>query len=728
MLFKPLRQMKQVSLWYNYSGDKMNSINALNKAQKEAVLTEAQHVRIIAGAGSGKTRVLTTRITHLIQDKGIAPYRICAITFTNKAANEMKDRMESMLPQAVSVHTSTIHALCVRIIREEYEALDLVRNFSILDTADQNSLMKEAYNKFEYDRKELTIREVLNYISSNKIAKVSVKNAEILANGNFMEEKKARLYKYYQERLKQLMALDFDDLLIKVDDLLKENEYVRNKWQSKFQVILVDEFQDVDVIQYGIIQSLAGNDNALYVVGDPDQTIYTWRGADVDFITRFDRVYPDAVTITLNQNYRSTQHILNSANALINYNTDRPDKELFANKESDFQVEYASLGDQDDESYWIVSKILELKQAGGSYLDTAVLYRSNYLSRSLEKILMARQIPYVIYGGLRFYDQMEIKDLMSHLKMITHADDLSLRRSVISPRRGIGEKTLDNYFIRSIEDESSIYEVMLFDVQHHQASKRVKDYVEMIENFKEVSKTLSIADLIDYVIIHSGLQSHFIKIDEEVRIESMRELMSDATYFVDNYEDASLADYIQMVSLYGDKGEVVEGDYLRLMTVHAAKGLEFENVIIMGLSDNIFPNRNSVQEGLSGLQEERRLMYVAITRAKERLFLTNNSGFNFIMGSYLRESRFIKEMELEKKKVKPEILAVDTRSAIHEFEAEMRPKTRFKKADIIIHEAFGEGIVIAVEDSKLRIAFNFPHGMKVIDRSYKGIRLKGDLS
>ncbi len=715
-------------LWYNYPGDKMNSINALNESQKAAVLTKAQHVRIIAGAGSGKTRVLTTRIVHLIKDQYIAPYRICAITFTNKAANEMKDRMESMLPATTAVHTSTIHALCVRIIREEYEALGLIRNFTIIDTSDQQAVMKEAYKALNYDRKELSYREVLNYISGNKVAKVSVDQALIMAGTNFIEEKKANVYEFYVRRLKELMALDFDDLLIEVDVLFKTNEAARVKWQARFDVILVDEFQDVDAIQYGIIQSLAGKDNALYVVGDPDQTIYTWRGADVDFITNFDDFYPDAETITLNQNYRSTQHILNSANALINYNTDRPDKDLFANKESEHEVTYVSLDDQDQESYWIVSKIMEFKEKGGSYLDTAVLYRSNYLSRSLEKILMARQIPYVIYGGLRFYDQREIKDLMSYLRMITHGDDLALRRSVSAPKRGIGDKTLDDYLRKSQSQGSTMYEAMMFDVYHHQATKRIADYVEMIEDFILMSKTLSMANLIEYVMQKSGLEAYFIKIEEEHRNDSMRELMSDATYFQNNYEDASLVDYIQMVSLYGDKADVVEGDYVRLMTVHSAKGLEFENVIIMGLSDNIFPNRNSIQEGKGGLQEERRLMYVAITRARERLFLTNNNGYNFVMGSYLRPSRFIKEMDQEAIKDFIPQAHVETKSAIESFESQLKPKTRFKKADVIIHEEFGEGIVIASDEDTVRVAFNFPHGMKLIARAYQGMRLKGEVS
>ncbi|UPU39929.1 UvrD-helicase domain-containing protein [Erysipelothrix sp. Poltava] len=343
---------------------------------------------------------------HLIADLGYYPSKICAITFTNKAANEMKERMEAMLPDAIRVHTSTIHSLCVRIIREEYEALNLVRNFTILDTSDQQAVMREAYKQFDYDRKDISFREALTYISNNKFAGVDVAQAERMAGSNYHEQKKVNLYRFYVNRLHELFALDFDDLLLEVNRLFKENLEVRDKWRRRFDVVLVDEFQDVDHVQYGIVDALVGDENQLYVVGDPDQTIYTWRGANVDFIIDFDKKYPESETITLNQNYRSTQHILDSANTLIKNNKDRPDKALYANKESEFPVQYATLDDGDAEAYWVANRMLELHDEGHSYLDMAVLYRSNYLSRALEKVLMARRIPYVIYGGLRFYDQV----------------------------------------------------------------------------------------------------------------------------------------------------------------------------------------------------------------------------------------------------------------------------------------------------------------------------------
>ena len=707
----------------------MNSINQLNKEQKEAVYSESKHLRIIAGAGSGKTRVLTSRIVHLIQDKHVKPWEICAITFTNKAANEMKERMEGMIESASYVQASTIHSLCVRIIREEHEALGLIRYFTIIDTSDQQTIMREIYRKYEYDRKELSFREVLNFISSSKISNITPEAAQLMAGHDMIETRKAFIYELYETRLRELMALDFDDLLIEVNKLLKRSPLIRSKWQSKFKVILVDEFQDVDAIQYGIIQSLAGQENQLYVVGDPDQTIYTWRGANVDFISDFQHDYPDTETIVLNQNYRSSQNILNAANKLIQYNKNRPEKDLFANKESEVPVSVIGLDDQEAEAYWVVSKILELKENGDTYLDTAVLYRSNYLSRSLEKVLMARHIPYAIYGGQRFYDHAEVKDMMSFLRMVTHNDDLALRRSIGAKPRGIGPKALDDYLAKSEELETNIYSAMLYDVQHQMANKAVASYVELIEYLKKVSEKYSIAEMINIIMDLAGIREMYEKKDEPERIESLLELMSDATYFENNYEEAGLSDYIQMVSLYGDRNEVLADDHVRLMTVHSAKGLEFENVIIVGVAEDIFPNRNSMQDSRGGLEEERRLMYVAITRAKERLFLTYNKGYNFIMGRGMMVSRFIKELDTQE--AQEDITSyIQTQAQVSEFEAQggFKKKMKFKPTDQVVHDEFGEGIVISIDDNVVRIAFNFPHGLKVISRAFQGIRLKGDLS
>lgn len=709
----------------------MDFLDGLNKQQLEAVLCDSKHIRVIAGAGSGKTRVLTTRIVYLIQEKEVYPSQICAITFTNKAANEMKERLEKMEARASKTHISTIHALCVRILREDYQAADLIRNFTIIDSSDQNTILKEAYKNFDLDKNSLNYRVVLNYIGGNKGNGIGPKQAKQIALGNFDHMKMAQVYEYYQNRLDSLSAVDFDDLLLKVRDLLRHNETVRSKWQSRFHYVFVDEFQDIDPVQYQIIKDLVGRNNSLYVVGDPDQTIYTWRGADVNFVIDFEKLYPDSQTIFLNQNYRSTQAILDSANQLIANNKNRLEKELFTAKKDDWKVHYRLLDDAESEADQVAEKIIQLKDEDGSFFNTAVLYRSNYLSRALEKALVARHIPYVIYGGLRFYDHSEIKDFMSYLRMITHHDDLALMRSVQIPRRGIGDKSIERYFERAQERDMAIYEVMRDDVLNDEGGAKIRQYVNLIEGLKEFALDHDIEATMHYVLKQSGLLTYFEQKEEESRVENLKELVADAVYYQQNHEDPTLAEYVQMVSLYSDKNDVIAGDYVRLMTVHAAKGLEFDNVIITGLIDNVFPNKNSMIDLHEGVQEERRLMYVAMTRAKKKLFLTSHQGFSFVTGSYSKPSRFIKELDNGSlyyehepfKKEKQESFKDVYRS----FEASVRNHD-FKQGDLIVHDLFGEGIIIRKEGEILKIAFNYPHGTKSIVENYGGLRLKGDLS
>ena len=694
----------------------MEYLDQLNENQREAVLTTSQYVRVIAGAGSGKTRVLTTRLLYLVDQLGYEPSRLCAITFTNKAAQEMKERLEG---KAEGVHISTIHALCVMIIRMEHEAVGLSRYFTILDASDQNSLIRSLYRRLGYDLKSIPPRDTLSYISSNKFNHISCKQALLRASFE-EEERKAHLYQAYQEALKEMDALDFDDLLLKVFYLFRDNQTVLQRWQRRFDVILVDEFQDVDAIQYGIIRSLVGQENELYVVGDPDQTIYTWRGADVDFITKFSNYFKGAKTITLNTNYRSTQNILDRANALIQYNQNREEKNLVGVNETKHPVIVEGFNDSEEEAMYIIDQVEKLLDEGVSLNDIAILYRSNYLSRVIEKVITKRNIPYVIYGGQRFYDRLEIKDFLSYVRMITHGDNLALRRSVQKPRRGIGDKTLSDYEERAIYHGKSIYEMMLQDTQQGVASRNISNYVSLIESFKERAKTDSMRTLMNHIFIESGLQEHFEKIKEPDRNDSIKELMGDAVEYGHNNPENTLMDYMQMVSLYSEKTNLDQSNILRLMTVHAAKGLEFDTVFIMGLSDSVFPNQNSIKEGIKGLEEERRLMYVAITRAKRRLYLTSSSGFSYVLGGYTRPSRFLKEMELIDTKPRFKNIAVHDR---HETINENRGK--FRNGDMVTHDAFGDGIVIEVNPDTMRVAFGMPHKTKTISLQFKGIRKKG---
>lgn len=694
----------------------MEYLDQLNENQRKAVLTTSQFVRVIAGAGSGKTRVLTTRLLYLVDQLGYEPSRLCAITFTNKAAQEMKERLEG---KAIGVHISTIHALCVKIIRMEHEALGLSRYFTILDSSDQNTLIRSLYRRLEYDLKSIPPRETLSYISKNKFNHIKPKQALALADFE-EEERKAHLYQAYHDELKDMGALDFDDLLLEVYYLFRDNKVVLERWQHTFDVILVDEFQDIDSVQYGIIKALVGKENELYVVGDPDQTIYTWRGADVNFITQFSRYFKPSETITLTTNYRSTQNILDSANALIQYNKNREDKSLVGVVDEGEPVIVQNFSDAEEEAMYVLDQIEKLHEEGLSYNEMAILYRSNYLSRVIEKMITKRNIPYIVYGGQRFYDRMEIKDFLSYVRMITHGDDLALRRSVQKPRRGIGDKTISNYESRALAEYKTIYEVMLEDYQAGLASKNISNYVALIESFKNKAKSENMRTLMTDIFIESGLQSHYESIKEPDRNDSIKELIGDAVEYSANNPESTLIDYIQMVSLYSEKVNLDESSVLRLMTVHAAKGLEFNTVFIMGLSDSVFPNQNSIKEGIKGLEEERRLMYVAITRAMKRLYITSSSGFSYVLGGYTRPSRFLKEMEVVENKP---IFANNPQQ--QRFETIQENRNNFRNGDQVTHAVFGDGIIIDMNEAIMKVAFPLPTGIKSISLQFEGIRKKG---
>lgn len=714
----------------------MERYESLNKNQKQAVFSNSSYIRVIAGAGSGKTRVLTMRIVRLIEELGVAPSSICAITFTNKAANEMKERLAQMLPsQSSGVHISTIHSLCVRILREDATAVGIVRNFIVIDTDDQKSILKEAYKEFSLDIKDISFRYMLEYIAYNKAERISEARAFELAGGNEKEERKATVYQYYLRRQKELQALDFDDLLLVVDELFQKRADITEKWQRRFNVICVDEFQDIDHVQYRIIKAMAGASNQLYVVGDPDQTIYTWRGADVGIIMDFEKTYNQVETIILNQNYRSTKSILDTANTLIQHNQYRMKKDLFSADQSEEKIVHMSLASEEDEADFVARKIKEHHEAGQSFRDMAILYRSNYQSRELEKALMNRQIPYIVYGGIRFYDRSEIKDILCYLRMLTTHDDLAFRRTIASPRRGIGEKALEQIFAKSKELGITMYEVVRDrHVTLNRAQRAMDVYVMTIERWRSEMNTLPLERLIQKVLDESGLRQMFEEQQDEDRLENIQSLVGDVLSFMASYPDATLDEYIQMVSLYGERSEVAKGDFTQLMTVHASKGLEYDTVFVYGLSDGIMPNDNALREGMKGLEEERRLLYVAITRARKQLYLTESQGMSYVLGRPKIKSRFLGELEnegVEHQGIYDEpmkaTLYFDEGTSIKRQEQKMT-NDRSKKLranDKVTHDAYGDGIVISLSGDIAQIAFSFPHGIKNILANHKSLHKKG---
>ena len=711
----------------------MVSYSSLNDKQKEAVIDESKHLRIIAGAGSGKTRVLTMRIAYLIEQKHINPKNVLAITFTNKAANEMKNRISEMLGEAGDgAFISTIHSLCVRILKEEIGVFGYPKNFTIVDADDQKTILKEAYKEFNIDKKDLSYGSALDYIANCKYEELSYEKAMDQAYGEKKLVDKANVYKYYDERLKSLYALDFDDLILFTVRLFKLHKDILKKWSSKFIYIHVDEFQDIDKTQYELIKLLSSTHNNVYVVGDPDQTIYTWRGADVNIIVNFDKDFKNTKTIILNQNYRSTNNILEGANSLIKYNKSRVPKDLFSENGDGDKIVHKTLPDETSEAYYIVSCIQSLLKQGYEYNDIAILYRSNYLSREVEKVFIENRIPYVIYGGIRFYERMEVKDILSYLRLIVTGDDLAFQRVINQPKRGIGQKSIDTIFSLAKENNISMYEVVKQGLFAKNQSV-LESFVDMVERWKSSLDGKPLEEVLTDVFEQSGYRSMLEKENETERIENVKSLIDDIKDYQETYPGSTLADYLSMISLYTDKANTDGSASVSLMTIHASKGLEFKVVFVVGLSEGIFPSERTMLEQ-KGVEEERRLAYVAYTRAKEKLTLTDTSSFSYVVNSAKTTSRFVNEVDekyiehLDKPVVKQQsVFDVPFTTKISSIEpkkeAPRRP-SRYRKSDVVIHKIFGEGVVVKCDGDFVTVAFSYPHGTKTIKADHPSIRKK----
>ena len=736
----------------------MVQISDLNANQREAVLDDSKYLRIVAGAGSGKTRVLTMRIVHLIEEENVYPNKILAITFTNKAANEMKERIRQMLQNEVTQPwISTIHSLCVRILREDITCMGWPKNFTVLDADDQKTILKEAYKQIQIDANTYPFGSMLDYISNNKGAEISVDRAFELA-GDFSGDKtKAEVYKYYVKRQNDMYALDFDDLILWVVRMFKTYSEVLTKWQNRFSYIHVDEFQDIDKIQYKLIKQLTGPFNHLYVVGDPDQTIYSWRGADVNIIMNFEKDFKGVKTIMLNENYRSTSCILNGANSVIRNNKNRLDKELFTSRTSNEKItHYASASDEYEAAY-VANKISELHRNGKAYKDIAVLYRSNYLSRSIEKALLDQRIPYIIYGGLRFYDRQEVKDALCYLRLVVIGDDLALQRVINKPKRGIGNKTMELIADTARNENKTMLEVLETEnIFSGKAKVTLNDFVNKVNRWKKMaeSKKIETFALFETILDESGYKAMLEEDHETDRLENLKELIDDIKEFTENYPDSSLDEYLQQVSLYGDREETMSGDYIQLMTVHAAKGLEFDTVFVTDMNDGIFPNERAMNEGSRGVEEERRLAYVAFTRAKNKLYLTEAGGFSFILQRARQTSRFIKEIDDEyienagvrneehdafrnrqtlygqrrentfyEREEKRELYSFSEKGEVESIKREVS-SSGYKTGDHLTHVKFGEGVVINCKGGIVEIAFPYPYGVKKIAAGHPSLKKK----
>ncbi|WP_289221217.1 ATP-dependent helicase [Faecalibaculum rodentium] len=691
-------------------------IDSLNAPQKEAALTLDKDVRIIAGAGSGKTRVLMARIASLV-DNGILPWRILAITFTNKAAREMKERLQTLLQDAArDVRISTIHSLCVRILREDASAIGYPKNFTILDGDDQKSMLRTIYKELDMDRTTFPPAAVLGKISGWKTAGYSPEEAQDQTDGP-----EAKAYELYERQLEDMKAMDFDDLLLKTRHLLGTNQEVRDKWQNRLDYIHVDEFQDVDPVQYDIIRLLKRPDAFLCVVGDPDQTIYTWRGAAVDIILNFARDFPNTRTVILNENYRSSQTILDAANALIAHNHGRIEKDLFSSIESDRKIETFQAQDESQEPLQVARDITRARKEGLEYRDIAVLYRSNYLSRGIERVLGKLRIPYRIYGGIRFYERQEIKDMLSYLKLITEPDpedpaqkslDLAVMRVINVPRRGIGARTVEKLQKEASDRGLNLLEV-LRDPQtvSGAAAKKFAPFVELVDEMKSLRASVPLDELMMRMAFDSGYMAMLKDTREEDREENIEELQADIRQALQENPDLTLEEYLQDLSLFTDRDEEA-GNAVSLMTVHAAKGLEFEQVHIV--------------------EEERRLMYVAMTRAKKALYLSWNSGYSFQLDRHKTPSRFIQEIPEDY--VKQESTPLDNYPVHKSPQGQSRksrgrapkPTTRLRKGDHVEHTVYGAGVVTDVQKDIVSVAFGHPNGVRKLNMHHPSLqKVKG---
>ena len=717
-----------------YNKKAMVIFNDLNENQKKAVVDDSDHLRIIAGAGSGKTRVLTMRIAYLIEEKDVPPYQILAITFTNKAANEMKSRIQEMLQEkGTGTWISTIHSLCVRILSEDIEALGYPRNFTICDSDDQKTILKEAYKEYGLEKGTYPYGQMLDYISANKSERVSPEQARELAHGDEQLVLKAKVYEYYVKRLASVYGLDFDDLILWVIRLFEEFPTILTKWSRRFHYVLVDEFQDIDRDQYRLIRYLCKEHDHLYVVGDPDQTIYTWRGADVNIITNFDRDFPNTKTIILDRNYRSTNNILSGANSLIANNRMRVKKDLYSENGDGDKILHKSLETEEGEAYYIASEILQMHQQGKKYNDIAVLYRSNYLSRTVEKVFVENHIPYVIYGGIRFYERAEVKDMLSYLRMILTGDDLSFSRIVNVPKRGIGTTTLDRIREIAFESDMTMYEVVKSGL-YSKNKAAFDNFVRMVERWRSELPNIALDDLFQHVLDESGYREMLEKDKETERLENIKALLDDIETYTKTYPDSDLNEYLQMIALYTDKATEKNSDSVNLLTIHSAKGLEFDTVFVIGLSEGIFPSERTMAEGMKGLEEERRLAYVAYTRAKKKLYLTENRAFSYVVQSGKLPSRFIKEidpqyvLDLNEPKKKSFFFEgaeeFTQKKPVSSDQAKADSQAALKKGDLVEHAVFKSGVVISIENNIATIAFAYPYGVKKIMATHPSIHKK----
>ncbi|MFU0762235.1 DNA helicase PcrA [Staphylococcus pasteuri] len=699
----------------------MNSlVKNMNTEQSEAVRTTEGPLLIMAGAGSGKTRVLTHRIAYLLDEKDVSPYNILAITFTNKAAKEMKARVEQLVgEEAQVIWMSTFHSMCVRILRRDADRIGIERNFTIIDPTDQKSVIKDVLKNENIDSKRFEPRMFIGAISNLKNELKTPEDAQKEAN-DYHSQMVATVYKGYQRQLSRNEALDFDDLIMTTINLFERVPEALEYYQNKFQYIHVDEYQDTNKAQYTLIKLLANKFKNLCVVGDSDQSIYGWRGADIQNILSFEEDYPDAKTIFLEQNYRSTKTILNAANEVIKNNTERKPKGLWTANTGGDKINYYEATTERDEAEYVVKEIMKHQRNGKKYSDMAILYRTNAQSRVLEETFMKSNIPYTMVGGQKFYDRKEIKDLLSYLRVIANSnDDISLQRIINVPKRGVGPSSVEKIQTYAVQNNISMFDA-LGEVDFIGLSKKVTQecisFYEMIQNLIKEQEFLEISEIVEEVLVKSGYRDMLDReqtLESRSRLENLDEFMSVPKDYEENtpLEEQSLINFLTDLSLVADIDEADTESGVTLMTMHSAKGLEFPIVFIMGMEESLFPHIRAIKsDDDHEMEEERRICYVAITRAEETLYITNaTTRMLFGRSQSNMPSRFLKEIPEDlmeshsgskRQTIQPKAKPTQKRGFSKRTTSSKKQVTfsDWKVGDKVTHKAWGEGMVSNVNE------------------------------
>ena len=696
-------------------------LDELNEEQKDAVTSTEGFVRVIAGAGSGKTRALTHRFAYLVNEIGILPGNILCVTFTNKAANEMRSRIRMLTGDNDTGYISTFHGFCVSVLQEDSNAVLYPKSFLVLDNADIDSMLQTIYDERGLTLRNMTFSAARDMIEIRKIFNepayyldmISLSLEEI--HRKYLEAKKSDdiiFYGYlYQE--KKCFGLDYNDLLKFTLHIFKTDEKIHRKWQERLEYIMIDEFQDIDSIQYELMEALCGYHGNLFIVGDPDQTIYTWRGANVKYLIDFETNYPDVKTVMMMKNYRSTPEIIDAANSLAEKNSHRIKKNLIATlPASGFRPVYFHAKSAEEESLFIAEKILELEKSGTKLSDIAILYRAHYVSRNIEEIFQKKKIPYTLFSGVPFFSRAEIKDSISYMRMIAYRDDLSFMRIINVPKRNIGERRIRLLKEFSESNSMSLYEALKMNVDTELFSNTgAADFISLIEKYGPLHSTMQISELFSFVMNESGYEKSLRTEGNQERLDNLAELKQ-SIYEYENScgEECSLENYLAHAALYTNSDMSSTKNAVRLMTVHSAKGLEFPTVFLCGMNENIFPSKKT--DNQAAMEEERRLAFVAVTRAQEKLFITEAEGQNHGDG-FRFPSRFIFDIGREKLNVvsePPENITRRARLYIKNSEDDLKKLAeigRLEIGDSVNHAILGKGKVLEIDSQSKTYTIQF---------------------